>query len=97
MTVQPGRRRGMNDETAFSPLFRVAASLLLGLLAASCSDRRIPAEFPASSAASPSAERGVIAAKSRALGDEPPLPGEPVRGWDALEPANETTEVHHAH
>ena len=86
----------MNDETGFSPLSRAAAGLLLGLLAASCSDRRVPAEFPASSAASPSAPRGVMATKSRALGQDPPLPGEPVSGWDALEPANEMTEVHHA-
>lgn len=97
MAVRPGRRRGMNDDTSFAALSRAAAGLLLGLLAASCGDRRVPAQFPASSAASPSTSHGVMVTESRALRADPPLPGEHVRGWDALEPAEETSEVHHAH
>lgn len=75
--------------------------LLLGLAAAliGCS-RAVPTEFPNASAASLEAAEGPRARVDRVLTEEPPLPGEALDGWEALEPASDPAGVssgHHDH
>ncbi|AUX39389.1 hypothetical protein SOCE26_007800 [Sorangium cellulosum] len=64
-----------------------AALLLLAVALAGCAPRSLPASFPASSAASPRAAEAQPPRIGVALAEDPPLPGEPTRGWVGLEPA----------
>ncbi|AKF03245.1 hypothetical protein [Sandaracinus amylolyticus] len=66
----------------------VLATALAAVLAA-CT-RSFPAAFPTSSPASSDATEAPVADVGRALREDPPLPGEPTRGWHGLEPASVT-------
>lgn len=78
--------------------------LLLATLLGACA-RSFPATVPTTWAASPDAQPAVPVVIARALREDPPLPGEPAEGWEALEHANEsvpatsheTDRAHHAH
>ncbi|WP_437677538.1 hypothetical protein [Sorangium sp. So ce131] len=64
-----------------------AALLLIAAALAGCAPRSLPASFPASSAASWRAAEAPSPRIGVALAEDPPLPGEPTRGWVGLEPA----------
>jgi hypothetical protein len=69
-------------------ILRSTAGLLLASLSAlaGCSPRALPASFPASSAASPSAPEAPLPRVGVALLEDPPPPGESTEGWYGLEP-----------
>ncbi|MDQ3036394.1 MAG: hypothetical protein M3Y87_28610 [Myxococcota bacterium] len=76
---------------------RHAIPTLLILLAAvlgGCS-RSFPSTFPRGSAASLDAPAAPVATVGLALREEPPLPGEPTEGWEALEPSGATAPSAH--
>lgn len=61
-------------------LLAIVAAALLG----ACT-RSLPSSFPTTSAASRSAEHAPAGLVGRSLREDPPLPGEPTAGWEALE------------
>jgi cobalt-zinc-cadmium efflux system outer membrane protein len=64
-----------------------AAALLIALAGlVGCAPRALPASFPPSSAASPSAPEARAPRVGVALLEDPPPPGEPALGWRGLEP-----------
>lgn len=72
----------------------------MGAWLAACAGPALPAELPVASPASAQAAEAPPAQVTRALDEEPPLPGEPVDGWPGLhEPADDEREEphHHAH
>lgn len=74
-------------------------SLLFATIAAlaGCT-RSFPSTLPSTSAASSQAYEGTPAVVGLALREEPPLPGESMDGWEALEPPAPAQGGHvHAH
>lgn len=70
-----------------SPLNAGIAALLVALSAvAGCAPRALPASFPPTSAASPSAPEAIAPKVGVALLEDPPPPGEPVEDWPGLGP-----------
>lgn len=64
-----------------------------------CSSREVPASFPASSPASPSATEAPHAEVARSLREDPPLPGASTEGWAglAVEDAPAARDHEHEH
>jgi hypothetical protein len=69
----------MSHRFQFKPLIGVALATALSACASG------PAPLADLSPASPKAEAAASAPLPRALAEEPPLPGEDVSGWPALE------------
>lgn len=57
----------------------------LAVAGAGCASRNVPAAYPKTSAASPSATEAPTAVVTRALQTDPPLPGAGAEGWSGLE------------
>jgi outer membrane protein, heavy metal efflux system len=80
-------RSGLDNASAMISRFcfktMVASVLLVG-----CATRSVPDRFPANSAASPGSPEGAAARTTRALEEDPPLPGESIEGWDGLQDAD---------
>jgi hypothetical protein len=79
---------------------RGPCAALVASLALACGGPALPSPMPSRSAASLDALEAPRATVTRALDEEPPLPGESVEGWPGLahsseEPARE--EHHHGH
>lgn len=80
----------MNPVTWVIPL---AVSTLL----AGCASRSVPARFPETSPASSSAPEGGRASVTRALDEDPPLPGSSTDGWPGLAPTSDPAPTGHEH
>jgi hypothetical protein len=76
--------------------------MVLAALVGACA-RTVPSTLPRSSAASLDAPEAPVVSVGRALREEPPLPGEPTEGWEALAPSDasgahgESSGAHGAH
>lgn len=71
-------------------------ALLVASALAGCS-RDVPDTFPTASAASLDAPEASAASVAVALEGDPPLPGEPTAGWEALERDAGADHGHHGH
>jgi hypothetical protein len=67
-----------------TPRLRHSSVILSVVLAAACSSRSVPSEWPEGAAASPSAAEAPIAQVKRSLESHPPLPGDAAPGWAGL-------------
>lgn len=81
---------------AITPRSRHVATLISHVLAAACSSRAVPSAWPESAAASPASAAAPIAAVTRSLEADPPLPGESAAGWEGLE-SSVPAESHAGH
>ena len=77
----------------------IAVLALAALWTGGCVSRSVPERFPATSAASLKAREPRAAPATRALAEDPPLPGESTERWPGLRPSGDATEgrmhVHH--
>ncbi len=62
--------------------------LALLIFATGCATRHVPKTLPTSAAANPDAPPATAYPVGAVVRDEPPLPGEPSKGWPALEQTN---------
>lgn len=72
---------------------RCLALLALLLLSLGCASRSLPESHPPDSPVSPDGPEPERASVTRALDEDPPLPGEPSAGWAGLEPPAEAATV----
>ena len=77
----------------------VAAALVGAVvyLPTACSSRALPPAFPATSAASLEAPEGQAVSVTRALEQDPPLPGESVDHWPGLQTGKAPAAAHQHH
>lgn len=70
---------------------KISCYVMVGaaLVASGCSSREVPASFPPSSPASPSATEAPHAEVARSLREDPPLPGAATEGWAGLAAGDE--------
>jgi hypothetical protein len=71
--------------------------VLIALAGLAGCTRSFPSTFPRSAAASLDAPEAPAIVIGRALREEPPLPGEPMSGWESLEAAPPQGGHVHAH
>lgn len=83
------------------PSFRRQAgalvALALGAVTLGCASRAVPKHFPASSAASLESREAQPVAVTRALDEDPPLPGAETEQWPGLRAAESAAPAHGGH
>ena len=77
--------------------FGVVALAFAAFLIGSCASRSVPSSFPATSAASLKAQVPRPEPATRALAEDPPLPGENTERWPGLRPSDGSTKRGHMH
>ena len=87
-TVRPALTPEYQQSTMNTESYVISA-VAFALLSSGCASRSVPASFPSTSAASASAPEASRTSVTRALDEDPPLPGASTEGWPGLRPAAE--------